>query len=99
MQRGQTVYLPCQLSKSAFSGERVFRVILSDGLEYVVDADFKITWPDDNSTKSFKTAKVSADVFADVKDIAAVGSPLTCGVVSLEIADGEVYEVVDVTSA
>ena len=35
MRRGQTVYLTCTLSKSAFSGERVFRVSLTDGTDHI----------------------------------------------------------------
>ena len=35
MNKGQTILLPCQLSRSAFSGERVFFVTQADGKEYV----------------------------------------------------------------
>lgn len=69
------------------------------GTEAVLDAELKITW-DDRSVKAFKTAKGAEDaVLADVKDVAVTSSPPTCEVVSLDIADGETYEVVGVTSA
>jgi hypothetical protein len=35
MNKGQTVLLVCQISRSGFSGERVFRLTLADGTEYV----------------------------------------------------------------
>ena len=73
--------------------------VKAGGTEDVVDAEFKVTWPDDKSVKPFKTAAVDTAVLAHVKDIAVVGTPPTCDVTSLEIADGEVYELVDVTSA
>jgi hypothetical protein len=69
------------------------------GTEDVVDAELKITWPDDGSVKAFKTAAVDTAVLAHVKDIAVVGTPPTCDVTSLDIPDGEVYEFVDVTTA
>ncbi len=74
-------------------------VVKDKGAESVEGADFKITWPEDRSIKSFKTAKAADKVFADVKDIAVIAMPLTCDIVSLEIADGETYEVIDVESA
>jgi hypothetical protein len=35
MDNHRTVYVTCQLSRSAFSGERVFRITCSDGSEHV----------------------------------------------------------------
>lgn len=35
MEKSQTVLLPCHLTRSGFSGERVFRLTLADQSEYV----------------------------------------------------------------
>jgi hypothetical protein len=47
MQRGTTVYVPCRLSRSGFSSERVFRVTQADTQEYVGAAPVFYCWTSD----------------------------------------------------
>ena len=88
MQRGQTVYLTCQLSKSAFSGERVFRVILNDGSEYVGVSPVGYCVHTDRSPLKANEPQTRMDGLVEGRVISNGGR-----IVKVAVPDGEVISV------